>query len=199
MFQFIQILDLVFVLNLTNPFSRYNSSLSSSSSGIRPQVQIDILPIRQCLPMCTHTFQYGVCTPKEWHVGDGLCRMSGFDQLAHASAVLERSTVTLPNIHHRNCILPAHKVIWDDKRKEMLVVLAFTFIIHTFPGLEHSSPFPCRDIRLIIGPRLDLYLPPRLHPRTTSPSVIYLNAQSNHFYGLSSRICFDSLRPTFFQ
>ncbi|KAG1851560.1 hypothetical protein C8R48DRAFT_726122, partial [Suillus tomentosus] len=72
--------------------------------------------------------------------------------------------------------------IWDDKRKEMLVVLAFTFIIHTFPGLEHSSPLPCRDIRSIIGPHLDLYLP-RPHPRTIRPSVIYFNAQGKHFYG----------------
>ncbi|KAG1844773.1 hypothetical protein C8R48DRAFT_735276 [Suillus tomentosus] len=59
----------------------------------------------------------------------------------------------------------------------MLVVLAFTFIIHTFPGLEHSSPLPCRDIRSIIGPRLDLYLP-RPHPRTIRPSVIFQRSSS---------------------
>ncbi|KAG1848389.1 hypothetical protein C8R48DRAFT_409237 [Suillus tomentosus] len=52
---------------------------------------------------------------------------------------------------------------------------------HTFPSLEHSSLGPCRGIRLIVGPRLDLYLP-RPHPRTISPSVTYFNAQV-HLYG----------------
>ncbi|KAG2047783.1 hypothetical protein BDR06DRAFT_68362 [Suillus hirtellus] len=69
--------------------------------------------------------------------------------------------------------------IWDDKRKEVLVVLAFEFIVHTLPILEYFSPFLCREIRSMIGPRLDLYLP-RLHPRTIRPSVIYFNAQDRY-------------------
>jgi len=106
-------------------------------------------------------------------VGDGLFRVSGFDRLAHASAVLEHSTVTLSHIastlgpsssfhlisylgllsapsYLESRTLPAHK--------EVLVVLSFASIVYTLPGLEHSSPCLLQDSLNHWSTSIDLYL-----------------------------------------
>ncbi|KAG2104666.1 uncharacterized protein F5147DRAFT_762034 [Suillus discolor] len=94
-------------------------------------------------------------------VGDGLSRASVFDQLAHASAVLEHSIVytfaySPSDLEPRT--FPAHKFIGAYKHKEVLVVLAFAFIVDIYlprPTQKRSVVSQCSSSPSIWTAQID--------------------------------------------